>query len=81
MVGIMLVIGAFAVAIAFVYFIVWAMVRASEEKGRAEAAQAIRDAQHAEALRRLKNALDADAKSRADSAAGGLYNDDGHRRD
>jgi hypothetical protein len=57
------------------------MIRASEEKGRAEATEAIKDAQNKDALRRLKNALDADAKSRADSAAGGLYNDDGHRRD
>ena len=81
MINLALIIGAFAVAIAFVYFVVWAMVRASEEKGRAEASEAIKDAQNKDALRRLKNALDADAKSRADTAAGGLYNDDGHRRD
>lgn len=81
MINLALIIGAFGVAVAFVYFVVWAMVRASEEKGRAEASEAIKDAQNKDALRRLKNALDADAKSRADSAAGGLYNDDGHRRD
>lgn len=78
---VLIVLGALGAATAVAYFIVWAMIRASEEKGRAEATEAIKDAQNKDALRRLKNALDADAKSRADSAAGGLYNDDGHRRD
>ena len=69
-------------AIAVAYFVFWAMVRASEEKGRVEAADAIRKAQHEDGLRRLKNALEADAASRADSASNGMFDhDDGFRRD
>lgn len=77
----LIVVGTFAIVLALAYFIIWAMVRASEAKGRAEATEAIRAEQVKDAHRRLSNALDADAKSRADSATDGLYNDDGHRRD
>ena len=72
----------FVALIAFVYMVVWAMVRASEEKGRQEAENNIHKAQTEDALRRLKNALEADARARAESARGSVQDhDDGHRRD
>lgn len=66
---------------AALYLAVWAAVRMAEEKGRNEGESGLRKAQEEDARRRLENALAADAKSRAESADGGLLNDDGHRRD
>lgn len=63
------------------YLAVWSAVRMAEEKGRNEGESGLRKAQEEDARRRLENALAADAKSRAESADGGLLNDDGHRRD
>jgi hypothetical protein len=60
---------------------VWAAVRMAEEKGRRQGEGDLRKTQEEDARRRLKNALDADAKSRASSSAGGLRDNDGHRRD
>ncbi len=71
----------FAVLIAVLFMAVWAAIRMAEEKGRTEGESGLRKAQEDDARRRLENALAADAKSRGDSAAGGLREDDGHRRD
>jgi preprotein translocase subunit SecD len=66
---------------ATIYVAVWAAVRMAEEKGRQEGESGLRKAQEEDARRRLENALAADAKSRVESANGGLLNNDGHRRD
>jgi preprotein translocase subunit SecD len=66
---------------ATIYVAVWAAVRMAEEKGRQEGESGLRKAQEEDARRRLENALAADAKSRAESANGKLFDDDGHRRD
>jgi hypothetical protein len=71
----------FAGLFAAIYVAVWAAVRMAEEKGRQEGESGLRKAQEEDARRRLENALAADAKSRAESANGKLFDDDGHRRD
>jgi flagellar biosynthesis/type III secretory pathway M-ring protein FliF/YscJ len=72
---------AFAALVAAVYVAVWAAIRMAEEKGRSEGEGDLRKLQEEDARRRLRDALAADAKSRADSAAGKLRDNDGHRRD
>lgn len=64
-----------------IYVAIWAAVRMAEEKGKREGEGNLRKEQEKDARRRLENAMAADAKSRAESANGGLLNNDGHRRD
>lgn len=64
-----------------IYVAVWAAISVAEEKGKQEGASNLRKQQEADARRRLENAMAADAKSRGDSAAGGLRDNDGYRRD
>lgn len=64
-----------------IYMAIWAAVRMAEEKGKREGESNLRKEQEKDARRRLENAMAADAKSRAESANGGLLNNDGHRRD
>lgn len=64
-----------------IYMAIWAAVRMAEEKGKREGESNLRKEQEKDARRRLENAMAADAKSRAESASGGLLNNDGHRRD
>ncbi len=64
-----------------VFMAMRAAIRMAEENGSQETESRIREAQEADARRRLKNVLDADARSRNDIHAGRLLDDDGHRRD
>ena len=72
--------GVFALA-ACLYLVVRGSVRMAAESGKKEGEDRLRAAQEEDARRRLKNVLDADARSRADVHAGRLLDDDGYRRD
>lgn len=50
-------------------------------KGRKEGKEALEQDQARERERRAKDALQADDSVRRDTAAGGLFKNDGHRRD
>jgi len=60
-------------AAAFVFAFYW--------RGRQEGKDAIRREQEAEQHRRLRNAIEADARGRERIARGELLSNDGHRRD
>lgn len=62
-------VGAFLGAFLYVYL-----------HGRSAGKEVLRREQDDERNRRTKNALDADDRVRRDIATGGLFNDDGHRR-
>jgi hypothetical protein len=58
-----------------------AIVLAAYWKAREDGKNALRREQADENARRTQNALEADSRTRRDIAGGGLYQDDGHRRD
>lgn len=60
-------------ALAFVGAVYWA--------GRRKGVEALRQEQEAERSRRMSNAIQADDDTRRRIAAGGLRDNDGHRRD
>ena len=70
----LLAIGGAVVAIIGVFaFVVWLAERKAKAETRAELDR--------EAIERLRNAIEADARARERIARGELLNDDGHRRD
>jgi hypothetical protein len=65
--------GGAAAAFAFLFAAYW--------KARSDGKDALRHEQIEESQRRTRNALEADARARDNISRGGLYENDGHRRD
>lgn len=63
--------------LALVAGVIWALVTKAKRQGRdQERLESLK-----EANRRINEAIEADRAIRADIASGGLYDDDGYRRD